>query len=202
MNQGTTGRQKIVSLIHDKGILRSRELEQHGVPRAELRKLCHDGTVQRVSRGLYRLTNMQISEHATITEASAAVPNGVICLLSALRFHDLTTQAPYEVWMAIAVKAHLPRISLPVKFVRFSGPALSEGVEHHVIDSVPIKVYNLPKTIADCFKYRNKIGLDVALEALREVKNGSRCTIDDLWHYAKVCRVNNVMRPYLEALSI
>ena len=126
----------------------------------------------------------------------------MVCLLSALRFHDLATQAPFEVWMAIDVKAHQPKSGLTLKFVRFSGPALSEGVEVHQIEGVELKVFCLAKTIADCFKYRHKIGLDVAREALREASKGRRCTIDDLWRYAKVCRVSNVMRPHLEALSV
>ena len=104
--------------------------------------------------------------------------------------------------MAIDVKAHLPKTSLPIKFVRFSGPSLREGLEVHQVEGVEIKVYCLAKTVADCFKYRHKIGLDVALEALRESCKSGRCTIDDLWRYAKVCRVSNVMRPYLEALSL
>ena len=126
----------------------------------------------------------------------------MVCLLSALRFHDLTTQSPFEVWMAIDVKAHLPRTSLPIKFVRFSGPALTDGVETHRTDGVDIKVYCLAKTVADCFKYRHKIGLDVALEALRGYRKNNRCSMNDLWKYAKVCRVSNVIRPYLEAMSI
>ena len=104
--------------------------------------------------------------------------------------------------MAIDVKAHLPRTSLPIKFVRFSGPALSDGVETHRMDGVDIKVFCLAKTVADCFKYRHKIGLDVALEALREVIESGRCTIDDIWRYAKVCRVSNVMRPYMEVMAM
>jgi predicted transcriptional regulator of viral defense system len=146
--------------------------------------------------------NAEITEHQTLAEVGKAIPNGVVCLLSALRFHDLTTQAPFEVWMAIDVKAHLPRTSLPIKFVRFSGSALSDGVETHRMDGVDIKVYCLAKTVADCFKYRHKIGLDVALEALREVIESGRCTIDDIWRYAKVCRVSNVIRPYMEVMAM
>jgi predicted transcriptional regulator of viral defense system len=202
MIQGVTGSQKIVSLIQSKGVLRPRDLAQYGIPRAELSRLCHNGTVQRVGRGLYRLADVDLSEHATIAEVCTVVPNDVICLLSALRFHDLTTQAPFEVWMAIDVKAHLPKTNLPVKFVRFSGPALSEGLEHHLVDGVPAKIYNLAKTVADCFKYRHKIGLDVALEALRECRKNDRCSMNDLWQYAKICRVSNVIRPYLEAMVI
>lgn len=197
-----TAQQRLLDLFDRQSVVRSRDLEQHEISRIEVSRLCKRGVVQRVGRGLYRLTNAQVTEHQTLTEVGKAIPNGVVCLLSALRFHDLTTQAPFEVWMAIDVKAHLPRTSLPIKFVRFSGSALSEGVETHRVDGVEVKVYCLAKTIADCFKYRHKIGLDVALEALRECRKNGHCTMDELWRYAKVCRVSNVMMPYIEAMAI
>ena len=126
----------------------------------------------------------------------------MVCLLSALRFHELTTQLPSRVWLAIDTKAWRPiEDSLPLEIVYFSGLALSEGVEQHAIEQVSVGVYCVAKTVADCFKYRNKIGLDVALEALRECQRTRKCTMDDLWHYAKICRVANVMRPYLEAIA-
>jgi predicted transcriptional regulator of viral defense system len=197
-----TAQQRLLDLFDRQSVVRSRDLEQHEISRVEVSRLCKRGVVQRVGRGLYRLTNAQVTEHQTLTEVCKAIPNGVVCLLSALRFHDLTTQAPFEVWMAIDVKAHLPRTNLPIKFVRFSGSALSEGVETHWVDGVEVKVYCLAKTIADCFKYRHKIGLDVALEALRECRKSGRCTMDEVWRYAKVCRVSNVMMPYMEAMAI
>jgi predicted transcriptional regulator of viral defense system len=130
------------------------------------------------------------------------VPRGIICLLSALRFHGLTTQAPFEVWIAIDVKAWHPKVdNLPLRVVRFSGEALAAGIEEHVIEQVHVRIYGAAKTVADCFKYRNKIGLDVALEALRDCWRLRRATMDELWTYAKVCRVANVMRPYLEAIA-
>jgi predicted transcriptional regulator of viral defense system len=126
----------------------------------------------------------------------------VVCLLSALQFHDLTTQAPFQVWLAIDRKAWLPKEPrLPIRIVRFSGPALEKGIEEHIIEGVSVKVYNPAKTVADCFKYRNKIGLDVALEALRDCRRERKCTNYDLWEYAKICRVANVMKPYLEATA-
>jgi predicted transcriptional regulator of viral defense system len=129
------------------------------------------------------------------------VPHGTVCLLSALRFHELTTQAPFEVWLAINGKARTPQEDiLPLRIVYMSGQALSAGVEEHQIEGVPVRVYNPAKTVADCFKYRNKIGLDVALEALRDCWRKRRSTADELWHYAKICRVSNVMRPYLASL--
>lgn len=200
MNQ--TSQQKLLDLFGTQGVIRSRDLNHYEISRVELSRLCDRGIIQRVGRGLYRLANAQITEHQTLAEVGKAIPNGIVCLLSALRFHDLTTQAPFEVWMAIDVKAHLPKTTLPIKFVRFSGFALSDGIETHTVDGVEVKVYCLAKTIADCFKYRHKIGLDVALEALRESQKTARCTIDELWQYAKICRVQNVMMPYLEAMVI
>ena len=131
------------------------------------------------------------------------MPNGVVCLLSALSFHKLTTQLPFEVWMALDRKARLPKPGpgLAFRFYRFSGKALTAGLENHVVDGVPVKVYSVAKTVADCFKYRNKIGRDVALEALREAWRERRATSEDLHRYARVCRVENVMRPYMEALA-
>jgi predicted transcriptional regulator of viral defense system len=130
------------------------------------------------------------------------VPKGVVCLLSALRYHELTTQAPFEIWLAIENKAAKPKIDYPpLRIIRFSGAALTDGIEKYVVDGVTIRVTSVEKTVADCFKYRNKIGLDVALEALREAWQAKRITSEGIWHYAKVCRVANVMRPYLESLA-
>jgi predicted transcriptional regulator of viral defense system len=122
--------------------------------------------------------------------------------LSALRFHELTTQAPFEVWLAIDEKARLPKVDYPpIRIVRFSGKSLEFGIQEHRIEGVAVRVYSPAKTIADCFKYRNKIGLDVALEALRDCWQERRATTDELWAAAKVCRVANVMRPYMESLT-
>jgi predicted transcriptional regulator of viral defense system len=197
-----TAQLKLLDIFGKKGVIRSRDLGQYEISRVVLSRLCLRGEIQRVGRGLYRLVNAQITEHQTLAEVSKAIPNGVVCLLSALRFHDCTTQAPFEIWMAIDVKAHRPKTTLPIKIVRFSGCALSDGIETHMLDGVNIKVYSIAKTVADCFKYRHKIGMDVALEALRESWRSGRCTVDELWQFAKICRVQNVMRPYLEAMVI
>jgi predicted transcriptional regulator of viral defense system len=126
----------------------------------------------------------------------------VVCLLSALRFHNLTTQAPHEIWLALDRKARRPAVDyLPLRVVRFSGAALDECQEQHLIEGVRVRIYNIAKTVADCFKYRNKIGLDVALEALREAWRNKSCTMSELTHYARICRVSNVMKPYLESLT-
>jgi predicted transcriptional regulator of viral defense system len=128
------------------------------------------------------------------------VPSGVVCLLSALRFHELTTQSPHQVWLALDRKSRKPRLDLPVRIVRFSGEVLSAGCEVHVIEQVPVKIFGPAKTVADCFHYRKKIGVDVAIEALKDCLRQRKATVDDLWRYAKVCRVANVMRPYMESV--
>ena len=131
-----------------------------------------------------------------------ASPHGVVCLLSALCFPEIGTANPFEVWIALDQDVRRPRMEYPpLRVVRFSGVAFAEGVEHHRIESVQVKVYNPAKTTADCFKYRNKIGFDVALEALRDVLRTKRCTREQLWRYAKVCHMREVMQPYLEAVS-
>lgn len=199
MSSAATG--QVIELVRRAGIFRPRDLDSHGIPREYLMRLYRRGLVQRVGRGLYTLADADVSEHHSLAEACKKIPHGVICLLSALRYHGLTTQAPFEIWIAIDVKARKPKgDNPPLHIVRFSGDALHFGIEEHSIQGVRVRVYDPAKTVADCFKYRNKIGLDVALEALREGWRERRCTMDELWHSAKVCRVANVMRPYLESL--
>lgn len=194
--------QQILTIVKKKGMLRPRDLDQYGIPRVYLSRLCERGLLQRVDRGLYVLPGVEVTEHHTLAEACKRIPNGVLCLLSALRFHQLTTQAPFEIWMALKGTTWQPRIDRPkIRFVRFSGSAFETGIEQHTIEGVSVKVYNPAKTVADCFKYRNKIGMDVALEALRECRRERKCTNDELWEYAKVCRVAKVMRPYMEAMT-
>jgi predicted transcriptional regulator of viral defense system len=183
-------------------MLRVRDLASHGIHPEYLRRLCRQGLLTRTARGLYVPSDASPTENRTLAEACKRVPHGVVCLLSALQFHGLTAQTPFEVWLAIDRKARRPEEKqIPLRIVRFSGPALTVGVEEHRIEGVPVKVYSPAKTVADCFKYRNKIGLDVALEALRDCRKKRRATADELWEAAKVCRVTNVMRPYLESLS-
>ena len=202
MTTRTTHTDKVLELVKKAGVLRPRDLEPYGIPRVYLSRLHRAGKLQRIGRGLYVLPGTNVSEHRSLAEACKRIPNGVICLLSALRFHELTTQSPFEVWLAIGEKAWRPRVEYPpLRIVRFASAALSAGVEEHRIDGVSVPVFIPAKTVADCFKYRNKIGLDVAIEALRECWRSKRCTMDDLWQYAKICRVQNVMRPYLESLS-
>jgi predicted transcriptional regulator of viral defense system len=194
---------RTLQLVRKAGVLRPRDLVAHGIPRQYLRLLEQAGKVQRSGRGLYTLTGVDVGENHTLAEACKRVPHGVVCLLSALRLHNLTTQLPYEVWMAVAVKARKPKIDYPpLRIVRFSEAALRYGVERRQIEGVTVSVYSPAKTVADCFKYRNKIGLEVALDALRDCRAKKKATVDDLWAAAKVCRVANVMRPYMEALVL
>ena len=188
-------------LIGRHGTARSRELEAAGVARAQLSRLVAGGDLVRVSRGLYALPSRQPASDEALVVVARRAPQAIFCLLTALRFHSLTTQAPFEVWLGIGHRDRAPRFDWPpLRVVRFSGTSLVAGVEDRKVEGVPIKVTNVPRTIADCFKFRNKIGLDVAMEALREAHRSKQASMDALWHYAQVCRVANVMRPYLEAL--
>lgn len=199
MSQSKT--EQILELLGSKGIVKARELREQGIHQEYLRQLENQGKILRAGRGIYTLPHQDLTENQSLVEATARVPHGVICLLSALRFHSLTTQAPFEVWLAIDHKARPPKENIiPLRIVYMSGMAFNLGIEEHLIASQAVRVYNIPKTVADCFKYRNKIGLDVALEALRESWNSRRVDMDLLWHYAQICRVANVMRPYLESL--
>lgn len=194
--------EQVLEIVEKAGVLRPRDLDKYCIPRICLSRLCERGFLQRVGRGLYVLPNADVSEHHSLAEACKRVPHGVVCLLSALRFHGLTTQSPHEVWLAIGSKAWRPQVdSPPLRIVRFSARALEAGVEEHAVEGVTTRIYNPAKTVADCFKYRNKIGLDVALEALRDCRRQRICTNDELWRYAKICRVANVMRPYVEAIG-
>jgi len=198
----TPTQEKVLALAKRKGILRVKDLHEAGIHPEYLRRLYEKGMLARIGRGLYVPADAELSANAGLAQAAKRVPHGVICLLSALRFHEIGTQSPHEVWMAIDQGVRRPRVEYPpLRVVRFSGDALAKGIEHHRIEGVRVKVYSPPKTVADCFKYRNKIGLDVAIEALRDGLRSKKCTRAQLWQYAKVCRVTEVMRPYLEAVS-
>lgn len=194
-------RRRAMRLIRKMGVVRPIDLEARGVPRSALYRLVREGVIERQVRGLYVAVGHPYTEHHGLAQVATRVPAGIVCLLSALRFHDVTAQNPHEIWIAIPEKARRPRLEYPpLRVLRFSGKALTEGVEIHRVEGVPVRVYSLAKTIADCFKYRNKIGLDVALEALREGWRTGRLTMDELDHAAQACRVQRVMRPYIEAL--
>jgi predicted transcriptional regulator of viral defense system len=200
--QNMKAARKILSLARRTGVIRPGDLRAQGIAPVYLTRLVRKGELVRVGRGLYSLAGgATATSDRTIVEAARQVPRGVICLLSALRLHGLTTQMPPAVWVAIDVKARRPGAAgPPLEIVRMSGPALRAGIEERILEGVRVHVYGPAKTVADCFKFRNRIGLDVAIEALRDYRR-RRGSVDELLRYAEICRVARVMRPYLEALS-
>jgi len=196
-------KQTILDLTRQKGILRARDLGEQKLSRVVLSRLVNDGMLLKLSRGLYCLPERVVTEQSTLAEVAIKYPNSVFCLLTALQIHELTTQIPHQVWLAIDIKARVPQMDYPpLKVMRFSGEALMSGVEDKVLDGVVhISTTCIEKTIVDCFKFRNKIGLDVAIEALHEAWRDKRISMDRIWEFAKICRVTNVIRPYLESLN-
>lgn len=199
--RSTTAKERALAIARAQGVVRARDFTAAGVARTYIQRLCDEGLLIRVGRGLYHAADADIEAEHSFVEASRALPHGVVCLLSALQFHRLTTQTPHQVWMMIGSKKWAPR-NPPVglRIIRATGAALNAGVERHKIEGIEVPIYSAAKTVADCFKYRNKVGHDVAIEALRDCLRTRKCTVDDLSRYAKICRVQNVMRPYLEAL--
>lgn len=198
----TTHEQQVLRLARTRTLLRARDVTQHGLPTIVLTRLAQAGKLERVARGLYSLPGAAMSEHRSLAEVSARVPKGVVCLLSALRVHEIGTQAPYEVWIAIPPHMASPRLVQPaIRVVRMADVALANGIERRKIDGVKVPVFTAARTVVDCFRFRNKIGLDVALEALRDGWSQRKFTLDDLWRHATRGRVSNVMRPYIEAIT-
>jgi len=185
-----------------RGPLRARDLDDAGIPRVILRRLCDRGLLQRVDRGIYRLADAAVTESSSLAEVAVRVPDATICLLSALAVHELTTELPRAVWLMVDRRARTPRITYPpVEVVRASGRARSHGVEIREIDGVPVRITSPAKTVADCFRYRRHVGLEVALAALREYMRAHRSGVDDLVAAARADRVLTLMRPYMEALA-
>jgi predicted transcriptional regulator of viral defense system len=198
----STHEEQVLHLARTRKLLRARDVTQQGLPTIALTRLVLAGKLERVARGLYGLPGAEISAHRSLAEVSARVPKAVICLLSALRVHEIGTQAPFEVWIAIPQHMVTPRLDQPaIRVVRMSDAALAEGVERLNIDGVDVPVFNAARTVVDCFRFRNKIGLDVALEALRDGWSQRKFTLDELWRHATRGRVANVMRPYIEAIT-
>jgi predicted transcriptional regulator of viral defense system len=184
------------------GIARARDLERAGISRTQIRRLLDRGVIERVGRGLYRKSGAPITELYDLAEVARLVPGGVVCLLSALRFHGLTTQNPSEIWIAIDRKAWRPRVKYPpVRFFYLSGPSLTEGIEEHDVGGVQVRVFSAARTVADCFKFRNKVGIDVAVEALRDYRDTHPKRLDAVWRFAELNRVARIVRPYLEAVA-
>jgi len=201
MTSTSNQRFRALNLLRARGMLRLKDFVAEGIGPETLARLVREEAVVRPARGLYQLPDAQVDAAHTLAEAAMLVPKGVICLTSALQYHELTLQMPSAVWMAIDRAAWRPKIDYPpIRFVRFTGPALIEGVERHRIESVDVPITDPARTIVDCFRYRSKVGLDVAMEGLREGLRRRRCTPDQLWRYARKARVWSIMRPYLEAM--
>jgi predicted transcriptional regulator of viral defense system len=180
---------------------RPRDLEPLDIPYAELQRSVTAGTVEKVGPGLYRLTAAEPSEFETFAMVASAVPDGIICLLSALSLHRIGTQAPHEVWLALDRKARKPaRIPVKLRIIRFSGAMLTYGVETRPILDVPVRVTSPARTVVDCFRYRGKLGLDVAIEALRDTLRSRTATVDQIMWAADICRARTVITPYLDAI--
>ena len=194
--------QRVLDLARQKGLLRASDLDAIDAPRVVLTRLTAEGLLDRVARGIYRLPDDPGSENEGLATIATKVPKAVFCLLTALQFHELTTQLPRQLWIAMPRGSHVPRIAYPpIRMVQMSGEVYTSGIEEYLRDGMNLRIYSAAKTVVDCFKHRNKIGLDVALEALKDARAKRKATTDELWRYAKVCRVTNVMRPYLEALE-
>ncbi len=190
-------RESVVS----RDVIRAGDLRARGVSAHHLRQLLQRGTLVRRARGLYRPADAPMTEYQSLLEACARVPRGVVCLLSALRFHELTTQNPPEIWLALPAGARTPHEPmLPLHVVHVCPVTYAAGIEVHPIGGAALRVYDAAKTVADCFKFRHTIGVDVAIEALRDYRRQRR-SVDVLWHYATLCRVTKVIRPYLEAIA-
>ena len=193
--------QKIMQYIGKHGMVRPRDIEAIGLPREYLIRLHRLGKLNRSGRGIYTVPDANVTERHSYAEVAKRVPEAVVCLLSALAFHEITTQSPPSVWIALRKGARKPVLPSPsLRIVRLSGPSLTEGIDNHQVEGVPVRVYSAAKTVADCFKFRNKIGLDVAIEALKDSLRQKRAGINEIYRYAKICRVSNVIRPYMEAL--
>lgn len=201
MDGSSTHREQALALARKSGLARARDFEAAGIPRTTLARLVDDGKLVRPTRGFYQLADADISAGHSLAEAALAAPKGVVALLSALQFHGLTTQLPHEIWMLMPSKAWTPT-SPPVKLriIRSSDDSRRVGVDRHTIDGVSVPITSPAKTVVDCFKYRSRVGLDVAIEALRDTLRQRKATRPDLQRFAKICRVQNVMRPHLETL--
>jgi predicted transcriptional regulator of viral defense system len=193
---------RILDLVGKQGLVRPVDLAAIDVPRVVLTRMVANGDLERVGRGMYRLPGSNGSATESLSMVASRTPHAVFCLLTALQIHELTTQLPRQVWIAMPRGSHTPRIAYPpLKMIQCHGDAHEAGVEIYQHEHATLRVYSVARTIADCFKHRNLIGLDVALEALKEARAASRLDVDELWYFAKICRVANVMRPYLEALQ-
>ena len=191
---------QILDIAKRKGIVRAGDIEASGISRNHLYRLCREGLLRRSARGLYVLPDAMVSEYTALAEVAKRVPRSVVCLVSALNFHGISTQLPHEIWIALPRGAWHPRLDYPpINLTYMSGEAFSFCIQEHNLDGVHVKIFTPAKTVADCFKFRNKVGLDVAIEALREIWRSRKATMDELAEAARICKVSKVMRPYMEA---
>ena len=197
-----SSRERLFSLLRKQGVVRARDVEKLGIAREYLRRLRVEGFLEQPSRGLYVLAESQPTQWQSIVEVCKKAPHAVVCLLTALQYHGLTTQLPHEVWIAIGNSSWQPKLDhVNLRVTRYSASSLAYGVQETLVDGVNVRVFNPAKTIADCFKFRGKVGLDVAIESLREGLAKRTVSVDDLWKAAGVCRVGTVIRPYIESLA-
>ncbi len=197
-----TQEEKIIDLLKSLGIVRTVTFTKLGINSKTLSRLTQKGIIERVERGLYSLMDSEISGHETLRQISRKIPSGIICLISAFSYHGITTQNSRKVWIAIERDSWVPTVkNLPVRIFKYSKQTFCEGIEKKKVNGVEVRVYSVARSVADGFKYRNKIGIDIAIEALRDSLNQKKCTRDEVWYYAKICRVQNVIRPYLEATT-
>ncbi len=193
---------KLPRAIRNKGIFRLTEARALGLHPEQVRRLTRQGHLTRLGRGLYTAASAVPTEHHTLAEVAKRVPRGIVCLLTALRFHAIGTQHPREIWLAVDRRAGVPRLDVaPVRVVRISGAALVEGIEEHEVEGVTVRVTSPARTVVDCFRFRNKIGVDVAVEALRDYRRLRKGTVDELWRQADQLRMTRVMRPYWDAIA-
>ena len=189
--------------LGERAFFRPRDAAATGIDSRTLRRLVDNGAVERVARGLYRVADAEPTEHYTLAAVCARVPDAIVCLLSALSVHELTTQLSWQEWIAIPHKARTPRLrGLPVRVVRFSGAALRYGVVDTTFEGVPVRITNPARTVVDCFRYRRLVGKDVAIEALRDALSDRKASVDQIWRAAEVCRAKSLVGPVLDALMV
>jgi len=198
-----SARQRAIEIIQKRGgLIRTNEALAQGIHRRTLYGLRDDGMIIPISRGLFQLPDLDIPTHVGLAEVSKRVPKGVVCLISALAFHELTTQTPHYIWLAVDRKARKPSIDYPpVRVFFFSARAFTRGIETHRIMEQNVRIYSAPKTVIDCFRWQDAVGLDVAIEAARQYLKRPESTASKLMEYAKICKVERLVRPYLQAIT-
>ena len=195
--------QRVLNLFRKTTTIRASDLQAKHIPRSVLTRMVSAGLLEKVSHGLYRQSNTQMSEKEEMVNIALRVPKAVFCLFTALQFHELTTQLPRQIWIAMPQGSHKPRIDYPpIQMIQLAKKSYAEGIDTVVVDQVPIRIYNPAKTVVDCFKFRNKIGLDVALEALKDALYQKKATSDELYYFAKMERVQKIILPYMEAMAL